>query len=530
MDEDNTNSNSNQNVAMEQEAIVSRFASLMVSQASDLPPQPMNEWVKNDLLRCLGDSLSDDVVVCTLPCLDVKVTENSENPLPEVGQHMGEKERAASMKDQSGLHPIMEASVLSSGAEATTDGATKEVVEKKPTQTTTCNTSSWTKATIENAPSALLKNVADSFSSLVDSRVRSWTLLMLKQSLSSGDSASRTNLLKMLSATIKVASSMSTFKTLPLPPSAGGQSKEADVILPLIFEVAITISVGDKSEQVTLRAPGTVSGNFAPESPKGLSKVDIRLDSKALLGSMADKARLVVFKTVANVTSADLKAKKAEAEKPSAAPIGALSGGFSSSLRLTTVQATNSPRLAKARHSALKLNSVLQGTTAGKNADSGGIRKQRSVQWDHPMELPTIKGSSSTPPEPKKARVAQTATRLKSFKSFGRPHAEDSAAGPRNATFGNFGRGPIWGRDGKLANHPMPVNALERQRMDLMGAKVTGSVNATFGSPTSINPPSRLTAAGRSGSSGNMSARLPSSIPRTATALESWLLNASGGS
>jgi hypothetical protein len=266
-------------------------------------------------------------------------------------------------------------------------------------------------------------------------------------------------------------------------------------------------------------------GNFAQEYPKGLEKVIILLDSDALIGSMVEKARLVVFKTVASVTAADLKVKRPDPDASAAAPMVNLSGGFSSSLRLTTTQATNSPRLAKARTSALRLNSVLQGTSAGTHDNAAGIRKHRSVQWDHPMELPAIQGS--VPPCQKKARMEETANRLKSFKSFGRPHADDTMSGPRNATFGDFGRKPIWGRDGKLANHPMPVNALDRTRQDLqMGEKVTGSVNATFGAPST--PMSRLLA-GASSNKNSSGARLPTSIPRTATALESWLLNAAGG-
>lgn len=260
--------------------------------------------------------------------------------------------------------------------------------------------------------------------------------------------------------------------------------------------------------------------------PKGLEKVDIRLDAESMLAAMVDQARLTVFKTVAKVTATDLSktssTAKAATPKPehthTEPPVSHLSGGFSSSLRLTPSQASNSPRLAKARSSALRLNSVLQGNPKGKDEGVSGVRKQRSVQWEHPMELP----KSTMPPSPKKPRVGETANRLKSFKSFGRPHADDTNSGPRNATFGNFGRQQIWGRDGKLANHPAPMNSLERSRQDLMGGKITGSVNATFGAPQTAS--SRLASA----NSGNMN-RLPSTLPRTATALESWLLNAAGG-
>ena len=196
--------------------------------------------------------------------------------------------------------------------------------------------------------------------------------------------------------------------------------------------------------------------------------------------------------------------------------------GFSSSLKLSNTTASSSPRLEKARSSALRLNSVLHGTTGG-NESATGIRKHRSVQWDNSMELPSIK-SSLTPGPNKRPRISQTSTRLKSFKSFGRPHAEDTAAGPRNATFGDFGRKPVWGRDGRLMNHPTPQNSLERSRQDTMGVKVTGDVNATFGS-SAPSPTSNGNSNNNNNSSGNGLAGLPSSLPRTATALESWLMN-----
>lgn len=251
--------------------------------------------------------------------------------------------------------------------------------------------------------------------------------------------------------------------------------------------------------------------------------MDIRLDSSALLKSMGDQARLAVFKTVAGVNTSDLKPGAPPVVQAQPKPPIAGLTGFSSSLRLSSSAATNSPQLAKARSSALRLNSVLQGSAGGKNDSPAGIRKQRSVQWDHPMELPSIKGS--TPPSSKKPRVAQTSTRLKSFKSFGRPHADDTASGPRNATFGNFGRGPIWGRDGKLANHPTPMNGMQRSHEEMMGVKVTGSVNATFGASALSAP--RVSGGAASRNAG-VTTRLPSSLPRTATALESWLMNAGG--
>jgi hypothetical protein len=288
----------------------------------------------------------------------------------------------------------------------------------------------------------------------------------------------------------------------------------------------------------------SIPGNFEKgfgngDSGFGLVKVDIRLDTGAMLDSMVQQARMVVFKAVAKATSASegiqLDTKGNPRPKPDlgVAPSSTLSG-FSSALNLSpgVPEVTHKPahRLQKARSSALKLNSVLQGETGISNGNSAfdKTRKSRSVQWDHRMDLPKVK--SPAIPSPKRQRVADTTARLRSFKSFGRPHAGDFGSGPRNATFGDFGRGPIWGRDGKLANHPAPMQHSDDQTQNLLTEETTTtSKNATFDFQ---RPPIHLSSgldlgAGKK-SRTNMN-RVPSSIPRTATALEGWLMEKTGG-
>ena len=70
----------------------------------------------------------------------------------------------------------------------------------------------------------------------------------------------------MLSSIIKVESAVTGFKTLKLPDSAAGQEKEVDVILPLLLEVQINVSIQNKFDKVTLRAPGTVAGTSTMKS------------------------------------------------------------------------------------------------------------------------------------------------------------------------------------------------------------------------------------------------------------------------
>jgi len=253
-----------------------------------------------------------------------------------------------------------------------------------------------------------------------------------------------------------------------------------------------------------------------------------------MLDSMVQQARMVVFKAVAKATSAtesfqtndNSAAENSEASVPPSSSLA----GFSSALNISISKPGRlhqpSHRLQKARSSALKLNSVLQGRT-GHTGASGldKSKKSRSVQWDQGVDLPKPKISGV--PSPKRQRVAETSNRLRSFKSFGRPHAGDFGSGPRNATFGNFGRGPIWGRDGKLANHPSPMQVNDNAT-DLLSQSPTPGRNATFDfQRPSLHLSSGLSATGRS-ASGRMN-KVPSTLPRTATALEGWLMEKTGG-
>ena len=219
-----------------------------------------------ELTKFFADQVSNEDVVLTLPSLDMRLDEGQENAvLPEVGDSKQEakevlppekpEESSISSSSSAGREsrPTMAASVLS-GA---TEGAAN--IEQKAAQNLG-NGASWTKSTLVYASQAVATNVSDSFASLVDSRVRAWTLLLLRHSLSTGDAESRSRLLNMLSACIKVDSAETKFKTLPLPALAANEPKEADVILPLLFEVVLHITLQNRTEKLKLHAPGTIAG------------------------------------------------------------------------------------------------------------------------------------------------------------------------------------------------------------------------------------------------------------------------------
>lgn len=538
----------------EQEQIVSKFAALLGTRsiqkdsvASSLVTSDPVAASARELLLCLSKSVESHEVICTLPSLDMRKVEDDSGvgPLPRVGEHRNTDlfEMMAVTEEKS--VPQMAASVLSNAADASAKAAQ---VEQKAAQSLGSLTS-WTKSSVVYASTAIARNVSDSFSSLVDSRVRAWTLLLLRHSLTTGDSASRSRLLSMLSSIIKVHSARTDFKTIPLPESAAGHPKEVDVILPLLLEVEMQVSIQNKVDTVTLRAPGTIAGTFdkldgASSQSSGLLKVDIRLDTGAMLDSMVQQARMVVFKAVAKATSAsepaspidtrrDFKVETISEDEAGLVASTTLSG-FSNALKLSPDAVDDSGahqpghRLQKARSSALKLNSVLQGDV-GKPSGSAGMdktRKSRSVQWDNRTDI--LKVKSSAVPSPKRQRVADTTARLRSFKSFGRPHAGDFGSGPRNATFGDFGRKPIWGRDGKLANHPTPINPND-QSQNIFSTEARTTKNATFDfQRPPIHLSSGLDIDNTRGKKASTTNRVPPTIPRTATALEGWLIEKTG--
>lgn len=230
-------------------AALRKFASFLGSQG-----RAASATQVNDLSSLLSSQCQDDEVVLTVPSLDLRLAE-SEKVLPEVGEHSESSSSSTPLLPPPGEDPRlnMAASVLTHAS----DG--KAVIEQKAAQNIGKQTC-WTRSTAPYATSAVGTNLANSFTTLLNSRVRAWTLLLLRHSLSTGDSESRSRLLSMLSAKIKVKLVETEFKTLALPETAAGaKPKEADVVLPLLFEVVLHITIQDKPESVHLRAPGTIS-------------------------------------------------------------------------------------------------------------------------------------------------------------------------------------------------------------------------------------------------------------------------------
>jgi hypothetical protein len=280
----------------------------------------------------------------------------------------------------------------------------------------------------------------------------------------------------------------------------------------------------------------------------GLKKVTVRLDTGVVVGSLVEQARIVVLKAVASLTKTSVPAPNPHSpHKPQRPPMipeegpaqdsssslvsAANLASLRSALNLPHAQVDMSPRLEKARSSALKLNNVLHGkSTEGRIATSTGLRKVRSVKWEEPIQAPKL--GPSLAPNPKKLRLVETACKLKSFKSFGRPHAGDFGSGPKNATFGAFGGSGstgVWGRDGRLAHHPRPMMASSGDT-DEIGLTGVADKNAKFDlrpgnvSKHSDNPLFNNILRSQLGMS-SVPGTPSSSLPRTTTALENSILN-----
>lgn len=150
---------------------------------------------------------------------------------------------------------------------------------------------SFTRTTVQHAPLTLLLSLGSSFSSLIQHRTKSWTILLLRHSLSSGDQSSRDRLMKLLAAQndIEINAMETEFVVQDQPLkmksqlwAEGLQRRETrleklrddslvdvshsvrhcDLLLPFTFKVSIDISFQGQKINVCLVAPGSAGGKI----------------------------------------------------------------------------------------------------------------------------------------------------------------------------------------------------------------------------------------------------------------------------
>jgi hypothetical protein len=145
----------------------------------------------------------------------------------------------------------------------------------------------------------LLWNVSQSFISLVDSRLRSSVAALARQSRGGSEKDVALTLLAASSSPINPTTIVTTLRTLAF----SERNADGDYIQPLILEVVIDLNILGNTVAVTVEAPGKVQGAFSSNSEEaGLLKVDIQIDTAALLISMMAQARLAVRKAVGFAT------------------------------------------------------------------------------------------------------------------------------------------------------------------------------------------------------------------------------------
>lgn len=238
------------------------------------------------IAKFFSPRLNKDSIALTIPSLELELPTNDEKEknktlLPTIGEHhdssssIGDESAGLSFavvsdeQQQPPPRPSMTASVLSH-QHASLDGgnSTKnDVTDPAAAQASISRPISWTQSTLAYAAAAVSSNLAQSFQYLTDSRLKSWTIVVLHHSLSTGSAQSRSRLMRIVSTKIQVHNSSSgpavQFKTLPLPASAQGlKPKDADCILPLLFEVEVnagTAAAATAAQPVLLRCPGTIS-------------------------------------------------------------------------------------------------------------------------------------------------------------------------------------------------------------------------------------------------------------------------------
>jgi len=444
------------------EESIQKFASCLKASTEKSSNENKKDSQTGDELQRFFEAgnVEEDSGLCEFPSLDLYSGEISALPLPSVGKSTKTGEDESKPKPQV---PAMSASVFSTAAKPATDAASANanaVVLEQAAARNLSTVTTWKRSSLQLAPMSMLRALSKSFSSLVDARIRAWILLLLRHSLSRGDEQSRSHLLKLLatSHSIDVQSFTTSFQALPLPEkmkntvSQENENKN-EVILPLIFEVVANIVFNEEHVRAKVRAPGTIAGTFIPDGNL-LTFMKINLDTNALVVSMVEQARLVVFKAVARATSttvptpsAPLRNKQtllAAANAVSHKSINSTSTDFTPSFHISRP----SPKVAMRSGSSVSEEGYDERNGNKPPArvpsallNSSSLRKHRnvSVKWNTTVEVSQQnfnEPASSGADDPPKMNF------LKSSKSFGRPDANTFSTS-RNATFAEFGRGPM---------------------------------------------------------------------------------------
>lgn len=377
----------------------------------------------------------------------------------------------------------------------------------------------WTRSSCAQAPITLLRTLSLSLSSIIDARMRSCTLVLLRHSLERGDNRSRSRLLALLStsSTIAIQSMQTTFTIANSPAESDDPAK---VSLPVSFEAKVDVSVRGKSTSVRLQTTGTIGGTFVDDSTL-MDQIQVTFDTRFFMEAMVEQARIVAVQAVATATTlpgagglnipAQLQPTN---NQSSTSAMPKVVEDCESDSDLEDSFGLRAPSAALQSFASMKLVSKMKGGSAAKNTSSlllngssksgptlGKGDRNRSVTFLTNVQdgITTIaeQDDSSAPMsnvESVKRRklVALTPSNLRSSKSFGKPNAE-LFENSRNATFADFGRGEKSKHIPSFANaHQKAATAVSGQRNNTMTRNATFShlnreepasagINSSFG-------------------------------------------------
>mmetsp|Transcript_4830 Transcript_4830/g.6988 ORF Transcript_4830/g.6988 Transcript_4830/m.6988 type:complete len:394 (+) Transcript_4830:94-1275(+) len=153
-----------------------------------------------------------------------------------------------------------------------------------------------TKKELEAVPMVLLANICESFTTLIDSRLRSSIQAIFRQSRCQEQPNLNRVLAGLLAYSDKPISPctvVTSFRVL----AASEISPKGEVIMPLVMETVIDLKIFDTLVTTTVVAPGTIKVIIANDFKIG--RAEIVLDTVLFLQSLMKQARFAVRKAIA---------------------------------------------------------------------------------------------------------------------------------------------------------------------------------------------------------------------------------------
>jgi hypothetical protein len=156
---------------------------------------------------------------------------------------------------------------------------------------------------VHNLPSTLVRNILESFMSLVESRTRSYLAALTLQSRKDSRSSGLTPILEALSAMssrlVKPIAIVSSFRVI-------GASMQAvncpPIIAPLVQETVLDLDILGEVISVVVSGSGRICGVFDDGELPSLSYIAVSIDTTDFLRSMMIKAREAVKRATGKIS------------------------------------------------------------------------------------------------------------------------------------------------------------------------------------------------------------------------------------